>query len=89
MTQALVPSPGWYPDPWGARAERWFDGRAWTPQVRDRPPSPGARPRMHTGAIVAIVLGALFALAAVVGVVVFFVFMVRGVVCGETPSMCE
>ena len=36
MTQ--VTPPGWYPDPGqtsdGPRAERWWDGRAWTEQVR-------------------------------------------------------
>ncbi|MEX1365516.1 MAG: DUF2510 domain-containing protein [Nannocystaceae bacterium] len=25
--------PGWYPDPSGAPAMRWFDGRQWTPQT--------------------------------------------------------
>ena len=25
--------PGWYPDPSGAHAHRWWDGRAWTTQV--------------------------------------------------------
>ena len=29
--------PGWYADPWGTEDERYFDGSAWTRQVR--PPS--------------------------------------------------
>lgn len=31
--------PGWYPDPWGLAARRWWDGRAWTGHVD--PPAPG------------------------------------------------
>lgn len=26
--------PGWYPDPWGAVTQRWWDGQHWTGQVR-------------------------------------------------------
>ncbi|HZJ26441.1 MAG TPA: DUF2510 domain-containing protein, partial [Acidimicrobiia bacterium] len=26
--------PGWYPDPWDTDDERYFDGSAWTRQVR-------------------------------------------------------
>jgi hypothetical protein len=44
---------------------------------------------MHPGAIVAIVLGVLLALAVVAAVVVFFVLMVQGVVCGEAPHYCD
>ncbi|MGN7701237.1 DUF2510 domain-containing protein [Cellulosimicrobium sp. 22601] len=83
------PVPGWYPDPWGVRAERWFDGRAWTPHVRDRPAGAGGPRTMRPGAIVAIVLGVLLALAVVAAVVVFFVLMVQGVVCGEAPHYCD
>jgi hypothetical protein len=32
-----VPSPGWYPDPDGARVVRWWDGGQWTPQERPVP----------------------------------------------------
>lgn len=36
--------PGWYPDPQDARGERWWDGRAWTDQLRPAttPPPPPA-----------------------------------------------
>ncbi len=27
------PPPGWYPDPSGLRATRWWDGRGWTPSL--------------------------------------------------------
>jgi hypothetical protein len=27
--------PGWYPDPWGAKAWRWWDGYAWTGHAAD------------------------------------------------------
>ncbi|MFG2543631.1 DUF2510 domain-containing protein [Streptomyces sp. NPDC048594] len=57
MTQATPP--GWYPDPGqkqdGPATERWWDGKAWTDQVRPagqeaawtppaQPPAPGAAP---------------------------------------------
>lgn len=46
MTQ--VTPPGWYPDPGhtgeGPRAERWWDGSAWTGQTRAQPPAPGYGP---------------------------------------------
>lgn len=28
--QPMPPPPGWYPDPWGQAAYRWFDGCQWT-----------------------------------------------------------
>ena len=37
-----APAPGWYPDPAGAPAERWWDGSAW--DTRTRPVSALARP---------------------------------------------
>ncbi|WP_363113788.1 DUF2510 domain-containing protein [Mycobacterium sp.] len=50
-------SPGWYDDPDGSQAERYFDGRQWTPQRRRKPveahppPAPnfGALPRAAAG----------------------------------------
>jgi len=34
-------SPGWYPDPSGQPAARWWDGQSWTPAlVPDPPPAP-------------------------------------------------
>lgn len=41
-----LPHPGWYPDPAGSGGQRWWDGHAWTSQVRldalfdDPPPHP-------------------------------------------------
>ncbi len=32
-----LPPPGWYPDPGGTYAARWFDGRGWTEQVMGVP----------------------------------------------------
>ncbi len=34
-----APDPGWLPDPWDARRERYWDGAEWAPQwrVRERP----------------------------------------------------
>lgn len=31
MTQASLPPPGWYPDPYGGKNQRYWDGRAWLP----------------------------------------------------------
>lgn len=33
--------PGWYADPWGTQDERYFDGSAWTRQVRPPGETPG------------------------------------------------
>lgn len=47
---------GWYPDPSGAEQERWWDGAAWTPQVRQHAAtvtSPSPQPAPYTGAAVA------------------------------------
>ena len=31
--QTVLPPAGWYPDPWDAASQRYWDGRAWTPGV--------------------------------------------------------
>jgi hypothetical protein len=36
--------PGWYPDPAGTQAQRWWDGIAWTENVRDIAAPQGAAP---------------------------------------------
>ena len=36
---AGAPAPGWYPDPTGDRALRYWDGLAWTAHVQPRPAS--------------------------------------------------
>lgn len=38
MPQTSPPPPGWYGDPAGAHGSRWWDGHAWTDQVRDTGP---------------------------------------------------
>jgi Protein of unknown function (DUF2510) len=40
---AASPPPGWYPDPWGEAAYRWWNGSSWAP-----PASPLPQPR-HRG----------------------------------------
>ena len=35
------PPPGWYPDPAGVKAWRWWDGRAWTGYASDPTAAPG------------------------------------------------
>jgi Protein of unknown function (DUF2510) len=48
----MMPQPGgWYDDPDGSDAERYFDGQVWTPQRRrkqptPKPPSQALNPRM-------------------------------------------
>lgn len=36
--------PGWYPDPWGQAAYRWWDGTGWTASVSAPSAPPGADP---------------------------------------------
>ncbi|MFV8317097.1 DUF2510 domain-containing protein [Mycobacterium sp. 23] len=54
--------PGWYPDPSGARAWRWWDGRCWTVYRVADPPAPVApfdrrrRTRFSTPELLAIVV---------------------------------
>jgi hypothetical protein len=49
---------GWYPDPWGTAAERYFDGGAWSRQTRpvgtvgDDPPPAIAQPAVPTSPVV-------------------------------------
>lgn len=38
------PSPGWYADPYGTGALRWWDGRSWTEQVAAAPSPYGRSP---------------------------------------------
>ncbi|MGX5680242.1 DUF2510 domain-containing protein [Schumannella luteola] len=42
MSETPTTPAGWYPDPTGSRAARWWDGTAWTEHVRDPEPAPRA-----------------------------------------------
>jgi hypothetical protein len=54
-------APGWYPDPAGGPAERWWDGTAWSPQTRAHSvlARPLSRPDVlkNTQATLGLVLG--------------------------------
>jgi hypothetical protein len=54
MTPDSVP-PGWYPDPWGLAAYRWWSGSSWEAPVSG---SPEPRHRGRTARAVAFVVGA-------------------------------
>lgn len=90
----MTPSPpGWYPDPWDARTERWYDGRQWTAHVRGRTPPAAAatRPRANP-VVVAVVVVVLVTLVAV-GLAAWLLHsaysVMQGVVCGEAPHYCD
>src|ERR1700753_4023713 len=61
------PQPGWYPDPDGEPALRYFDGHQWAPEVHAADPATGTyRPPMavtpaNTLATVSLVLGVVAA----------------------------
>jgi len=42
--RAVSMAPGWYPDPFSAGYQRWWDGKGWTPRTRvpDLPADPAA-----------------------------------------------
>lgn len=62
-----MPVPGWYPDPQGPPAERWWDGTAWTAHTRVPAPPPVAADQArqwaaiaHLSALVGLVSGLSF-----------------------------
>lgn len=42
MTNTTTPAPGWYPDPYGSGALRWWDGFRWGEQLSAAPGQPPA-----------------------------------------------
>lgn len=77
MSPEAGPEPGWYTDPHGRHAHRWWDGTAWTDGVADAgrvatdPPGPatapstaggGRRPSVGVLAVVAVLVVAVAAL---------------------------
>lgn len=56
--------PGWYPDPYMANTQRFWDGERWTEQAAPAPPTPKSAPGMQKG-IAVVAIGILVALAAV------------------------
>ena len=41
-TSGALPPAGWYPDPYGAPYERWWDGTQWTAHTTEAPAAPAA-----------------------------------------------
>jgi uncharacterized protein YxjI len=50
MTQSSPPAPpGWYPDPAGSAAARWWDGQGWTQHIQHPAPAPTPAPQQYAG----------------------------------------
>lgn len=49
MQNQTLPPAGWYPDPSNAASERWWDGTAWTEQVRAKVSAPPPPPPSNRG----------------------------------------
>lgn len=81
---ASNPPPGWYPDPAGSGADRWWDGWAWTTQLR----APVAAPTPHAppGRPSAAVVMALLAIAALMAVVAWQLLAAMQPPPPRTPS---
>jgi hypothetical protein len=54
-----APDAGWYGDPWGVAAWRWWDGRTWT--ALTSPTTARRKPRLPAWLSVPVLLGALVA----------------------------
>jgi hypothetical protein len=54
MTLSQSPSPGWYADPHGVSAYRWWDGLAWTANTADGQPAVPTAQQSHYGGAVTV-----------------------------------
>jgi Protein of unknown function (DUF2510) len=59
---AASPPPGWYPDPWGEAAYRWWNGSSWAAPASPRP-QPLPRGRSGWGAGFLVTAAVLFSWA--------------------------
>ena len=53
VTSPTAPAPGWFPDPGGSGAERWWSGETWTEYTREAP-APAPAPAMAEPAAPAV-----------------------------------
>jgi len=53
VTSTTAPAPGWFPDPGGSGAERWWSGETWTEYTREAP-APAPAPAMAEPAAPAV-----------------------------------
>lgn len=75
--------PGWYPDPSGSPAQRWWNGISWGEQTRPAPPGtapplPPARPRRVGRIVAVVVLAALAGIGILVGTLIWAVLRLTG-----------
>lgn len=62
MTAGSTPPPGWYPDPWGLAAYRWWSGSSWGAAVSPLP-RPDHRGRSVLGGGFLVTAAVLFSWA--------------------------
>ncbi len=72
--QTPHPAPGWYPDPEGGAAQRYWDGQSWAPPAAPAVPSPPVKKRKTWLIVLIIVLAAVLLLVGGCAALVAFVF---------------